>query len=587
MADSTIQDIKDKLDIIDIIGNYIPIKKSGANFKAVCPFHNEKSASLVISPQKQIWHCFGCGEGGDIFGFVMRHENLEFGEALKILADKAGLTLPQRSFASSSYQNKAKELIRINEFTAKFFQKALQSQSGEVARKYLEARKLSPTTIDRWQIGLAPAGFDNLLDALLTKKVDLNIASEAGVLVKNDSQKIFDRFRNRITFPIFNYTGEVVAFTARALDDTDGAKYINSPETAIYNKSKILFGLNFAKESIRQLDEVVIMEGQMDVISTHQAGFTNTVATSGTALTEHHLKLLGRLTNNLKICFDSDEAGLKALRRAGELALPLGFKVKVIEVKDAKDPDELLQKSTGLWKKAVNESVWFIDYYLKLAEKNYQYGTLEQKQYVGDNIIPLLKLLQDPLEQDHYIRKIQQDFDIAESAVRNSLRESSVFPYAKDQSNTSRAQDPAPNAELIREKEILGGLLSYPEYLEFVMEEGIPSDFISIEMRGIINKVLLKDKDFTTEDKTLANEAIFMVESNLENLANNELAYLRELKKSFYLFKLDGIKKQLQNTTIALKKAELSHDEEKVKQYNQEFAQLSAQRYAIEQKLEA
>ncbi len=586
MSDNSLQDIKDRLDIVEVIGGYIPIKKSGANFKAVCPFHNEKSASLVISAQKQIWHCFGCGEGGDLFGFVMRYENLEFVEALNILADKAGVTLPQRSGNFAGYQNKTKELIRINEFTAKFFQKALQSQSGEKAREYLRTRGLTPQTLEQWQIGLAPAGFDNLVEALHNKKVELSLASEAGVLVKNEQSKIFDRFRNRITFPIFSYTGEIIAFTARALSEDDGAKYINSPETAIYNKSKILFGLNFAKEQIRQVDEVVVVEGQMDCISAHQASFNNTVATSGTALTEHHLKLLGKLTKNIKFCFDADDAGLKALRRAGELALPQGFKIKVIELKDVKDPDELIKRSPGLWKKAVSESVWFIDYYLKIAKNKFEFGTVEQKSYLSEQVIPLLKLLQDPLEQDHYIRKIQQDFDIAESAIRNSLKE----PIVTTSSRESQAPDTPPdvvNIELVREKEMLGGLLVFPEYLTFVMEEGLPTEYISPDMRDIINKVLIGEKEFSTEQLTLANEAQFMIESNIENLANNELAYIRELKKSFYLFKLDGIKKQLQNTTIALKKAESQHEDEKVKLYNQEFAQLSAQRYVLEQKLEA
>lgn len=601
MADNTLQEIKDKLDIVEVISSYIPAKKSGANFKAPCPFHNEKTASLMISPHKQIWHCFGCGEGGDIFGFVMRFENLEFREALQQLAQKAGVILPDRSSGSQHTDKKiTDDLIRINNFTAKFYHAQLESTAAKEARQYIEKRGLNIQTVKNWEIGFAPDGFDSLIKALQAKKVTSQAALAAGVVAKNDRGNIFDRFRNRITFPIKNFYGDVAGFTARVLPsgDQNTGKYINSPETAIYNKSKILFGLFEAKNAIRKADEAVVVEGQMDCITAHQAGFTDTVATSGTAMTEDHLRLIGRLTKNIKFCFDADSAGGKALRRAGELALSMGFRVKVIVLTgEAKDPDELIRKSPGLWKRAVAEAGWFIDHYMNLTEQQFEFGSIEQKRNLTEDVMPLLRYGNNPLEQGHYVRLMSERFAVTENELRAVLTQSKSQPRS---SSIPPVQLPGNRRELIskpvsvtqesvQEKEILGGLLSFPEYRAFVAEEGLPTEYISPELQAIINAALLGEA-LSPELRTpaldsLAKEAEFVVESNLEKLENNELALMRELKKSFYLFKKAGINKQLQDATTAIKKAESLHDSSAVKQYTELFAELSSKRYALEQKL--
>ncbi|MDQ3018392.1 MAG: toprim domain-containing protein, partial [bacterium] len=461
--------------------------------------------------------------------------------------------------------------------------KLLGSPQGEEATTYIEKRGLTAATLEKWGIGFAPDSFDTLLKALQSKQVKAEEALQAGVLAKSEKGKVFDRFRNRVMFPIHNYYGDVVGFTARTLSNEDGAKYLNSPETPIYNKSKILFGLFFGREAIRKADEVVIVEGQMDAIAAHQADFENTVATSGTALTEDHLRLLGRLTKNLKFCFDADKAGLAALRRAGELALPMGFRIKVIKLEGVKDPDELIQKSPGLWRKAVAEGYWFIDYYLDVAQEQFEYGSLEQKRYVGEEVAPLLKYSNDPLEQDHYVRVISERFGVSESAVRAIIQP----PKQSVQSIQTKTESPMPvTQETVQEKEILGGLLLYPEFRDFIQEEGLPTEFISPSFQAMINAAILGETTFSSQETPLANEAIFMVESSLENLSNNELALMRELKKSFYLFKLAGIKRMLQDTTTAIKKAEVLQDTEGVAKFNQLFAQISSERYNLEKKIE-
>lgn len=596
MPDSTLQDIKDRLDIVELISSYIPVKKSGTNFKATCPFHNEKTASLMISPQKQIWHCFGCGEGGDVFGFVMRYENLEFREVLQQLAQRAGVTLPERSPEAGQDKKISEDLIRINNFTAKFYHKQLLTATPPTALEYLIGRGLNTKTVENWEIGYAPDSFDALIKALQAKQVDSQSALLAGVVAKNDRGNIFDRFRDRITFPIHNFYGDVVGFSARVLPsgNEETAKYINSPETPVYSKSKVLFGLYQAKSAIRKADEAVVVEGQMDTISAHQAGFDNTVATSGTAMTEDHLRLIGRLTKNLKFCFDADAAGLQALRRAGELALSMGFRIKVIDLKTAKDPDELILNSPGQWKKVVQDAVWFTDYYMQIAETQFTFGSLEQKQYLTEQVIPLLKYVSNPLEQGHYIRLMSERFAVTENELLSALKVSPAGNAAYSPGPANRRETIAKpvmvTQESIQEKEILGGILLYPEFRGFVAEEGLPTEYLSPSLRAVINSALISEPvpeaDNTPAMQALANEAQFMVESNLENLANNELALMRELKKSFYLFKMAGIKKLLQDATTAIKKAESLHDNPAVKQASELFAELSAQRYVLEQKLE-
>lgn len=577
MAENTIEEIKDKLDIAEVIGRYVHLKKSGSNLKGLCPFHHEKTSSFMVSPQKQIWHCFGCGEGGDVIGFIKRYENVEFREALEMAAELAGIELPSYR-PSGPAKSEVEELIRINEFTASYFQKALESSLA--AQKYLADRELSPQTLERWRVGFAPDSFEGLVSALRSKGVDLELALRAGVLAKSDNGKIFDRFRGRITFPIFDARGQVVAFTARVLPNApeDQAKYINSPETIIYNKSKIIFGLNFAKDAFRELGQAVIVEGQMDVISAHQSGFKNTVATSGTALTEEQLKILKRFVNKIIFAFDNDEAGQKALWRAAQTALGLDLEARVVDLQTAKDPDELIRKSPSTWEKLLSGSFRILDYYLEHARTNFLFGSLDQKQYVTDTILPLLNRLTNPVEVDHYFQKISTDFVISEQALRQTAPTPSPNPAPSLETNPGLPQ------EAIWEKEILGGLIMFPEFLEFVRVEGLPDALITLELQPFFQKAILGDylKD---SSEPLVTESIFVVESNLENLDNNELALLRELKKSFFQFKLAKLKHYLQELTIAIKKAEQEKNSDLAKQLGGKFAQLSSTRFEIETKL--
>jgi len=581
MNDPILQEIKDRLNIADVIAGYIPIKKAGVNFRALCPFHHEKTPSLQISPQKQIWHCFGCGEGGSVFNFVMKYENLDFRDTLKILADKAGVKLPSFRPENKQQQDEKELLIRINDFAARYYHEVLNKDArGKPALEYLKNRGLTEGTIKQWQIGFAPDDFHALERALLAKKVNLSEAIKAGVISKNERGQLYDRFRGRITFPIFDYFGNTVGFSARILnDDGKSAKYVNSPETAVYNKSKILFGLNFAKEAIRKQDEAVVVEGQMDCISAHQAGFKNVIASSGTALTEAGLMQLARLTKNLKFCFDADLAGQNASRRAGEIALRQGFRLKVIVLDKVKDPDELIKKSPGLWEKAVSEAVWFLDWQMDFAQNKFAQDPVEQKYYLSEQVVPLLGAIADPLEQDHYVHKLSTRFLISEKTILEQIKKQT----SAGKPETSNAGPNIQNGSLLLEKEILGGLIAFPDFLSEVKGRLEKGDFENAEIREFVDIVLSGDgKASKAISSTLAKEAQFMVESQLDEMSGNQTALMKDLQKAFAMLKIGAIKKHQQHLQNEIKTAENSNNKAKIEELNKEFARISAERIKFE-----
>ncbi len=611
MADQILTEIKDRLNIADVIAGYIPIKKAGVNFKCPCPFHNEKTPSLVISPQKQIWHCFGCGEGGDVFGFVMKYENLEFKDALKILADKAGVKLPAYKPENKAQEDEKDILLRINDFAARYYHTVLMSKGGAVALDYLKNRGLTEETIKKWQIGFAPDDFHALEEALRSKNIAADLLVKAGVSAKNERGQMYDRFRGRITFPIYNYFGEIVGFSARILnDDGKSAKYVNSPETVIYNKSKTLFGLNFAKDAIRKSDEAVIVEGQMDCIQAHQAGFNNVIASSGTALNESSLTQLGRLTKNLKFCFDADGAGLAATRRAGELALKQGFRLKLIILNAVKDPDELIKRSPNLWQKAVSEAVWFLDYYIEQALEKFANDPVAQKHYLSTEVVPFLGNISDALEQDHYVHELVKKFGISESVIRSQIkREKPGLPEEKS------AITPGQAGRLLQ-KEVLGGLLMFPDFLAAISDKIQPQDFEDSEIRALILVLLepeaaqpaeadksafprtgirgsaddplltspteVGDRRRWVKQDALAKEALFMVESQLAELENDPNRLKRVLEKSFALLKVSAIKRRQQQLQTEMKAAEVAGNKTRVDDLNKEFAAILETRKEFE-----
>ncbi|MCJ7829471.1 DNA primase, partial [Patescibacteria group bacterium] len=364
-----LEEIKSKIDIVELINSYVPLKKTGRNFKALCPFHSEATPSFIVSPERQIWHCFGaCSEGGDVFKFLMKIENIDFGEAVKELAKRAGVQLTQ--FKPSEGEREKQVLYEINHLTTEYYHFLLVNHSiGKKALDYILGRGISKSSIELFKIGFAPEGWRSLHHFLVGKKhYQVQSLEKAGLAIKASGGSYYDRFRARIIFPLKDRRGNICGFAGRVLDpQAKEAKYVNTPETLVYYKSELLYGLSEAKEEIKKKDEVILVEGELDAISSHQAGVKNVVAIKGSALTTSQIQLISRFTKNMTFALDQDIAGDQAARRGIELADEQGLMIKVVKAKGGKDPDEIAQKNPQLWLKMVEEAIPVYDYLIDSA----------------------------------------------------------------------------------------------------------------------------------------------------------------------------------------------------------------------------
>jgi DNA primase len=420
-----IQQVKDKTDIVTLISGYVPLKKSGRNYKGVCPFHSEKTPSFMVSPDLQIFKCFGCGEGGDVFKFIMRRSGLEFREALEELAEKAGVSLKKAEVASPE-DKRRERIFSANEYACQFYHFLLTShEAGKPALSYLkQKRQLGLETIKKFRLGYAPNSFDALTNFLTKKGFSNSEILEAGLAIRSErNSSIFDRFRARVIFPLIDVRSRVVGFTGRVVTDIpDAPKYLNSPETPVFSKSRFLFGLNFARPAIKRSGRVILVEGQVDLISNVQAGIENVVATSGTALTPEQVIILGKLSREIIFCFDADSAGQKALERGVELCEAASLLSLVSAIPEgAKDPDDAVTKFNSEWKKSLEEPVTFYDYYFDLHTKGVLKSDSLGKRRATEKLLPLVARMTDATQRSHFIKKLSQSLDLDEKFVQEAL----------------------------------------------------------------------------------------------------------------------------------------------------------------------
>ena len=406
------QTIKDRLDIVQLISEYVQLKKSGLNYKACCPFHQEKTPSFMVHPDRQFYHCFGCGKSGDIFTFIQEMEGLDFPEALKLLADRAGIKLDNfRSQIDSSQKNR---LLEISQKAAYFFHKFLTDMpAADKARQYLQERQVNQQSVQDWQIGYVPDQWELLTKYLLNKGCGIEDIVSAGLAIKKDKadpasgRGYYDRFRGRIMFPIWDIHDRVVGFTGRVLVETEksGGKYVNTPQTLIYDKSRVIYGLNKARLEIKKNDLAVLVEGQMDVIACHRAGMKNVVAASGTALTVEQIKMLKRYSDNVAMAFDADEAGVKAAKRGIDIALQQGMNVKIIEIPSGqgKDADECLKKNPQIWFESVAKAKAVMDWYYGLYLGGLDLNDPKAKQQAGENFLAQIAHLPFAIAREHWL----------------------------------------------------------------------------------------------------------------------------------------------------------------------------------------
>ncbi|PJC32813.1 DNA primase [Candidatus Roizmanbacteria bacterium CG_4_9_14_0_2_um_filter_36_12] len=421
--DNPVEEIKKRLDIIEYIGSFISLKKAGRNFKAICPFHSEKTPSFVISPERQIWHCFGaCGEGGDVIKFLMKWENITFIEALRELAQKTGITLKKISFEDKVWK-KRERYFNMNLFAVEFFEYLLnKTKFGEKGMAYLKNRDIKPATIKKFQLGYAPSSWDSLRLFLKKKKFEEKEVYENGLLVKSERGSYYDRFRGRLMFPIKDNRDYVIGFSGRSLDEKDKqAKYINTPETPIYHKRETLFGINLAKETIKKEKNVYIVEGEFDVISPYQNGFINFVAVKGTALTNEQLMLLKRYTDKITLALDADIAGEESTRRGIEEAEKLDLEVRIVKLPIGKDPDEAVRTDLQAFKKAISRPIPIYDFLIKVAQKKYSEDTSFDKKKIGEEVIPFIERITNPIVRSHYVKKISSILGVSEVSIETIM----------------------------------------------------------------------------------------------------------------------------------------------------------------------
>lgn len=414
-----VEEIKSRLNIEDVISEYVQLKRSGRNFKGLSPFTPEKTPSFMVSPEKGIWHDFSSGKGGNMFSFVMEMEGLDFKEALELLARKASVDLEQYRGTGGSNAQLKERLYSANEQAAKFYQ--VQFSRNKTALEYvLKQRKFSKETALAFRLGYAPNNGNALVDYLTKQGFTKQEIAKAGLTNRYGG----DMFRGRLMVPLQDQQGRVVGFTARQLEaDDNGPKYLNTPQTLLYDKSRHIYGLHLAKDGLRKQAFAVLVEGNLDVIASHQAGVTNVVATAGTALTEPHLKGISRFTGDIRLAFDEDQAGLNATERAIPIASKVGVRLSMVTIPSGKDPDELIQKDPKLWEQAIANNEYAIDWLINRYAKKLDLDKAPDKRTFSDVTIAVVRQLTDSVEQDHYVQKIAQLLHVSPDAITSKLRQ--------------------------------------------------------------------------------------------------------------------------------------------------------------------
>lgn len=542
MAD-TVQQIKDRLNIVDVVSQYVQLQRAGQNMRARCPFHAEKTPSFMVSPDRGTYHCFGCNVGGDMFSFVEAIEGIDFKGALKMLAEKAGVELV---YAKGEKKDDKDRLFEVMEAATIFYQGALTDE----AKKYLKDRGVEDATIRSFRLGWAGDAWSELSEHLRAKKFSEKEIIDAGLAKKSEKGGLTDKFRNRIMFPIMDTAGRVVAFSGRTFGEKahpDAPKYLNSPETALYHKSKILYGFDRAKQSIRKHNFAVLVEGQVDLVLSHQAGWGNTVAVSGTAFTVEHAALLKRMSENLVIALDADQAGFKAATRSARAALQSGMQVKVAQLPHGSDPADLISKEgSEAWREVIRGAKDIITFLLEVLAAHAK-DAMQLRRSVETIVLPFLADMQSPIAREQYEKEIATRLGVSVEAVRaTAAKTPQPLSPPSVPSATVRSAD-APN----RIKQAYGFLL----WQESLQKPVIDTEAYARELEGAVGESVMKElRTMPLENKeTLRffSEALHAKNGNLQRSADTLLSILRK----------DRLQDELQQATEALRAAEATGDD--------------------------
>lgn len=498
--DDFIDRLRSESDIVSVISEYVPLAKKGRNYWGCCPFHKEKTPSFSVTPDKGFFYCFGCQAGGNVFNFLMKIENIPFMEAVKMLARKMNIPVPEKTKTDEERRREQElvQLFKTTQLAKDFFHACLTKTSlGAEAREYLHSRRITPEMIDHFQLGFAPPFWDKLIRSLADRNISAELLIKAGLAVSRDHGGAYDRFRNRIMYPIIDLHGQVVGFGGRVLDQTL-PKYLNSPETLIFNKRHVLYGLNWAARSIKEKNQAIIVEGYMDMISCHAAGFTNVVASLGTAFTQEQAKKLLKLTKELVFAYDNDVAGQNATMRALSMVRAMGASVRVIMLTGGKDPDECIQNNgTEAFAALIREAPALLDYQIQTALANEDLDTVEGKVRAVEKAVAALAIADNAIEVNTHLARLSQTLSLDETALRSELRKY-VRRNKKDKSvnvgqniNAAMMGNRTNMATIMAERHIIRLLLDEPELGKEVFNYLTDEDLQDPNRREIINSILL------------------------------------------------------------------------------------------------
>lgn len=566
-----IQKIKDRLDIVEVIKSYIKLDQAGANYKALCPFHSESNPSFFVSPSRQIFKCFGCGSGGDLFEFVKQIEGVEFGDALRMLAKRAGVELEERD---PRLETERKKLYQICDLSCQFFQKQLKSKAGEKAQDYLLKRGLTKQSIKDYKLGYAPDSWTGLLDFLVSKGYRRSQIKKAGLALESHKKpgSYYDRFRGRVMFPVFNLSDQVLGFGGRILPGKQQqtqrnlAKYMNTPNTLLYDKSRILYNLNQARVPIRKNDFCLLVEGYFDVILSAQSGMENIVASSGTALTSSQLRTLKRYSDNLYIAFDPDTAGSLATKRGINSAQVLEFNIKVVSLPGESDPADLISEDAERWKELIQQSRSILQFYFDSALSQFDAQTLEGKKNIGEALLPPIKRIPSQIEQSVWVQKLAKILKVKEDAVWAELEKINLNRPEISSDFVEKPQKSRP--QLLQERVIMLGSIE-PQFLDQISDQDL--ELFDLKFTKLI-KYLKQDSGLEPEDPELKEV--------MDTLAlKAEVEQIQEPEKEFEICwkELQGLntKRKLSRISDQIKQAEQEQDFSQVKELLQKFNSLA------------
>lgn len=569
---SPVDQIKERLSIEEVVSTYIKLDRAGINLKARCPFHNEKTPSFFVSPARGSFFCFGCGARGDIFTFVEEFEGLDFKGALKLLARKAGVELVASSKEDREKESEKEKLYRIMERATKFFEDNLKSSEG--SQTYLKSRGVEEKTIKDFRIGFAPLEWRMLYEALKGEGFADGEIEKAGLAKKPDDghKAMYDRFRGRIMFPITDSSGRIIAFSGRLLiDDGKSAKYLNSPETPIFNKSSVLFGIDKAKDSIRKNDFSILVEGQMDLVLSHQAGFKNTVAASGTAMTDltvskeniiNNLGLVRRLSKNIVLAYDADQAGVKAANRFAKIALSLGMDVKVASMPENVDPADIISKDgVEAWRGAIRNSKHFIEFLLERILKEASGDSRKVGREIKERLLPFVNDLESSIEQAHFLTLVSNKSGVGEAALREDLKKvESEQKFEKEEIQTARE-----NVEKkLRKDPIERRLLGIAFWQESLKEPSIDPKPIFEKLTKVKPAYEGSKEDLIFEAEEFYSKSEHLEKDIKEMLLSIEEEYLNEeLIKS--MIELKNVKNKEEEMEILKRINEINKRKEEIK----------------------